>query len=295
MMTRAQLADRLQLERPLAFFDLESTGKYPDRDRIVEITIIKLYPDGHDTTFSSLVNPTIPIPAEAAAIHGITDAHVRGCRRCETGQYGHDGDDHDFDPWPTFVDLAPVIAGGLKDCDLAGYNIRRFDVPMLVAEFARTSTPFSLDGRRLVDPCSIFFKREPRDLGAALGFYCGQALDGAHRASADVEATLQVLAGQIVRYEDLPHTVGELHAYCKDPNWIDDSGRIVWSGGVAVLNFGAHAGIALEQLAQRKRDYLQWILSKDFPTDTKAIVRAALDGSFPKPPAPAETPAGAAA
>lgn len=286
-MTRAELAARLRLERPLAFFDLETTGVYPDRDRIVEITIIKLWPDGHDTSFSSLVNPTIPIPAAASEIHGITDAHVLGCRRCETGPYGHDGDDHDFEPWPTFVDLAPVIAGGLKDCDLAGYNIRRFDVPMLVAEFARTGVPFSVEGRRLVDPCSIFFKREPRNLEAALSFYCGgKALDGAHRTVADVEATIEVLAGQIVKYEDMPTTVGELHGYCKDPNWIDDSGRIVWSAGVAVLNFGANAGKALKDLVAdaKGRDYLRWILSKNFPSDTQAIVRAALEGSYPKPP-----------
>lgn len=283
-MTRAELAARLQLERPLAFFDLESTGKYPDRDRIVEITIIKLWPDGRDTSFSSLVDPTIPIPAAASEIHGITDAMVGACRRCETGRYGHEGSDHDFDPWPTFANLASVIARGLDGCDLAGYNIRRFDVPMLVAEFARTRTPFAVEGRRLVDPQAIFFKREPRNLEAALGFYCGQALDGAHRTVADVEATLEVLGGQLLRYTDLPQTVDELHAYCKDPSWIDESGRIVWAGGVACLNFGAHAGKSLAELAKGQPDYLRWILSKDFPADTKAICRAALEGSFPKPP-----------
>lgn len=285
-MTRAELAARLSLVRPLAFFDIESTGKYPDRDRIVEITIVKLHPDGRETTFSSLVNPTIPIPAEAAAIHGITDMHVSACRSCETGRIGHDGDNHDFDPWPTFAQLAPTLARGLQDCDLAGFNIRRFDVPMLVAEFARAKVAFLLEGRRQIDPLVIYHKREPRDLAAAVRFFCGRELEGAHRADADVVATIDVLAGQLERYPDLPDNVIALHNACKDPNWIDDGGRIVWMSGVACIGFGTHAGKPLESMAAEPntRDYLRWMLSKDFPEDTKEICRAALDGRFPVAP-----------
>lgn len=267
----AALAARLTLTRPLAFFDLESTGKYPERDRIVEIAITKVYPDGRESHFTALVNPTIPIPAEASAIHGITDDQVR--------------------EMPTFKQLAPTIARGFEGCDLAGYNIRRFDVPLLLAEFRRTPTKFSADGRRLIDPCAVFHKREPRDLSAALQFFCGRAANGAHRTDADVEASIDVLLGQLERYGDLPTSVDELHAYCKDVSWIDDAGRLVWISGVACIGFGKHAGRPLESLAAEKdgRDYLRWILSSDFPTDTKALVQRALDGRFPMAPVMTES------
>lgn len=262
-MDSSVLAKRLGLQRPLAFFDVESTGKYPDRDRIVEITIVKVYPEGRRSKFTALVNPTVPIPAEATEVHGITNEMVSGM--------------------PTFAQLAPTIAKGLNDADLAGYNIRRFDVPMLLAEFRRTDVPFSADGRLQIDPCAIFFKREKRDLDAALQFFCGRTIEGAHRAAADVEATIAVLEGQLDRYADLPTTVSELHAYCKDENWIDEGGRVVWVAGIACIGFGKHAGRPLEQLAKERdgRSYLEWLLGSDFPADTKQIVRDALKGKFP--------------
>lgn len=259
------LHQRLRLDRPLVFFDLETTGKFPERDRIVEITIVKLSPDGTRQPFTWLVNPTVPIPAEASEIHGITDDMVRDAL--------------------TFKQLASTLVKGFEDADLAGYNIRRFDVPMLVAEFKRAGVPFSVDGRKQIDPCVIFHKREARDLAAALQLFCGRTLDGAHRAAADVEATIAVLEGQLARYSDLPTTVDDLHAYCKDPSWIDDAGRVVWISGVACLSFGKHAGEMLENLAEKPdgRDYLKWICTADFPADTRAIVKRALDGKFPTP------------
>jgi DNA polymerase-3 subunit epsilon len=264
--TSDPLLRHLVLRRPLAFFDCETTGKYPDRDRLIEITIVKLYPDGHDTRFSTLVNPTIPIPSEVSAIHHITDDQVR--------------------EMPTFQQLAPTLLKGLSDCDLAGYNIRRFDIPLLCAEFKRAGAVFSMDGRRVVDPAAIFFKREPRDLAAALAFFCdGRTLDGAHRTEADVDAAIAVLAGQFARYGDLPVSVDDLHVYCKDQSWIDEAGRIIWTNGVACLGFGKHAGVPLSTLiaTQTGRDYVQWMLSADFADDAKGILKRALAGTLPKP------------
>lgn len=264
------LHQRLALDRPLCFFDLESTGTFPDRDRIVDLTIITLHPDGSRSEFSALVNPTVPIPPSATAIHGISDAMV--------------GDQ------PTFKQLAPPIAALLTGADLAGFGVRRFDLRMLAAEFARAAVPFSLEGRRIIDALAIYHKREPRDLSAALRFYCGDELEGAHRALADVEATIAVLAGQFARYTDLPTSIDALHAYCRDERWVDDTGRIVWIDGVACIGFGKHAGRTLESLAAEPygRDYLRWILDADFPTDTKRIVSSALAGKFPTPPAAEE-------
>lgn len=260
-------ASRLQLTRPLAFFDCETTGRFPDRDRIVEIAYVVALPDGSRGQLQTYVNPGLPIPAEATAIHGITDAMVADA--------------------PTFKAIAPLLATSFGACDLAGFNIRRFDVPLLVAEFARAGVPFSLDGRRLVDLYALYVSRERRDLAAAVQFYCGRAHEGAHGALADAEASLNVLAGMFERYADLPTDVDALHAAGKDPSWIDDNGRLVWIGGVACVGFGKHAGRPLESVCAEPdgRDWCRWLLSKDFPADTKAIVYAALNGKLPTPPA----------
>ena len=259
------LATRLHLTRPIAFLDLETTGKYPERDRIIEITMTAVAPDGETFTATTLVNPTIPIPAAATAIHGITDEMVLNK--------------------PTFADLAPRLAGRLAGMDLAGYNITRFDAPLLVAEFRRVDpTLFSLEGRRLIDPQVIFFKREPRDLSAALKFFTGtEAIEDAHRTAADVAATIAVLVGQLERYPDLPTTVNELAAYCnpREPSWVDEQGKIVWVEDEACIGFGKKAGKSLRWLAQHEPDYLGWLLRSDFPEDVKALVRDAGRGKFP--------------
>ena len=260
----AALIARLKLERPLAIFDVETTGKFPERDRIVEITIAKLYPDGRTTRFSTLVNPTVPIPPEVSAIHGITDDMVKRM--------------------PVFSEIAERLAKGLEGADLGGYNARRFDVPMLVAEFARVGPGvFSMTGRRIVDPQIIFFKREPRDLQAALRFFCGVALEESHRTDADVDATLAVFSAQFERYEDLPATVADLHEYCsqREPNWVDEQGKLVWLDGEACIAFGKNVGKSLRWLHQHDPSYLAWMLRNDFPPDVKAIVEAAANGRFP--------------
>jgi DNA polymerase-3 subunit epsilon len=259
-----QLAARLKLTKPLVAFDCETTGKYPERDRIVEIALVKLYPDGRTTRFTSLVNPTIPIPPEVSEIHGITDAMVKDM--------------------PTFAQLAPTLVKGLGDCDLFGYNAKRFDTVLLVAEFARVDPAlFSVAGRRIVDPQVIFFKREPRDLEGALKFFCGAALEGAHRAEADVDATLAVFCAQLERYDDLPATVAELHAYCaqKEPHWVDEQGKLVWLDGEVCVGFGKKAGKSLRWLYTHESSFLAWILRSDFSPDVKAIVEAAAKGTFP--------------
>lgn len=264
------LHPRLSLDRPLSFFDLETTGKYPDRDRIVDITIITLLPNDERRELSSLINPGIPIPAGASEVHGITDAMVQDA--------------------PTFARLATPIRAVLEQSDLAGFNIRRFDVPLLAAEFKRAGVAFSTAGRRLIDLQVIFHKQERRDLSAAVKFYTGATLEGAHRAHADVLASIAVLQGQLDRYPELPGTLDALHQFCRDASWVDEGGKITWQGGAACIAFGKHAGSSLETLTKSApgRDYLKWIVFSDFPDDTKQIVQGALAGRFPVLPASPE-------
>lgn len=257
---------KLKLDRSLAIFDIESTGTNIRTDRIVEIAFIFLRPDGSESTEVFRVNPEMPIPAEATQIHGISDADVRDC--------------------PTFKALAPRLFALLQDCDLGGYNLIRFDIPMLIEEFLRASINFSLDGRRIVDAQRIFHKKEPRDLTAALAFYCGGAVHAeAHGAVADARATLQVLEGELDRYPDLPRTLGELDAYCslRDAAWVDREGKFKLENGEVVINFGKKKGESLKQLARTDPGFLRWMLKSDFSSDTKDIVRKALESSRPNP------------
>jgi DNA polymerase-3 subunit epsilon len=258
------LTERLHLTRPIAFFDLETTGKYPERDRIVEVTVRKFLPNDDVVSFSSLVNPGCAIPAEASAVHGISDADVKDA--------------------PSFASLAPELAELLAACDLGGYNVKKFDIPLLTAEFKRLGMAFPLEGRRIIDPQIIFFQREKRDLAAAYQFFTGQTLQGAHRAGTDVDAVVAVLLGQLDRYADLPTSLDELHALCdqREPSWIDAQGKLVWVQGEACIGFGKKAGKSLRWLAANEPDYLGWIIRSDFPEDVKAIVRAAGRGKFPK-------------
>ncbi len=259
-----ELHERLRLERPLVVFDCESTGNRANRDRIVEIAIVKFYTDGRRRPWTQRFNPTIPISPAATAVHGITDDMVRDA--------------------PLFREFAPRIARGLEGCDLAGYNVRDFDVPLLLAEFERAKTAFSLEGRRIIDAQAIFFKREPRNLSAALRFFCNRELEGAHCANADTRATVDVLLGQLDRYGDLPASVEQLHDYCRNPTRIDLAGKFVWVDGVACLGFSEYEGRTLESMTKdpASEGFLRWMLKKDFSADTKAIVREALSGRFPQ-------------
>ena len=261
-----QLAARLPLTRPLVCVDLEATGVWPGQDRIVQIAAATIFPDGRVSTWSSLVNPERPMPADAEAIHGISDAMVASA--------------------PTFAQLAETVSTLLADCDLTGYNVERYDRRLLAAEFRRAGKADPMAGARVIDAYTIFARREPRSLDAALRFYGveqGEAPRQAHDARSDVEATVAVLAAQLHTYADLPQTVDDIHAwlYPPDPNRIDADGKLVWRDGVAIVAFGAQAGTALTKLAANDRGFLEWILRKDFSPEVKTIVEAALEGRFP--------------
>jgi DNA polymerase-3 subunit epsilon len=265
-MTR-KLLPHLTLDRPLAFFDLETTGINIRADRIVEIAIVKVLPDGTYESLDERINPTVPIPPETTAIHGIRDEDVANC--------------------PTFVERAQHYFDFLSGCDLAGFNLNRFDVPLLAEEFLRAGFAFDVDECRIVDAQTIYHKREPRDLSAALRFYCGEMdFADAHSAEADVMATIRVLEGQLERYGDLPHDVTGLHDFCSrtQPDWVDRSGRLKWANNEVVLNFGKKKGTSLRYVIDNEPSFIKWMLRSDFPRDTLNIVERAMGGEWPEPP-----------
>jgi DNA polymerase III subunit epsilon len=245
----------LPLERPLVVFDTETTGTNSRSDRIVEIACVKIYPDGRREDWERRLNPGIPIPAGSTAIHGISDADVAAA--------------------PRFRDVAAELAAYLEGCDLAGYNIAGFDLPVLRAEFLRAGVPFEVSDRRLVDAQRIFFSREPRHLAAAARFYCQSEHDGAHGARADAEMTLRVLVGQLERYAELPRTVGELHEqFCAGIDQdIDPEGRFRLVNGEPTVNFGKNRGRLLKDISREEPGFLRWILKGDFSEPVKSVAR----------------------
>lgn len=252
---------RLRLERPLCFFDLETTGTDPMRDRIVELSVLRLTPDGSREVRTRRINPERPIPAEASAIHGIRDADVKDC--------------------PSFRLVARSVLEFFGDADVAGFNVRRFDVPLLDREFRDCGLEFGLARRRVLDAMTIFHMKERRDLTAAVQFYLGRDHAGAHGAEADVVATADVLAAQLDRYPDLPSDVAALDAVLTPPappGAVDRAGKFVLREGKIVFAFGRHAGRPLVEVARTQRDYLEWILRTDFPDDARAFVERALRG-----------------
>ncbi len=257
----------LKTDRPIAFFDIEATGTNPRADRIIDLAVVILTPTGEREQHHWRVNPGRAIPADAAAIHGITDEDVKDA--------------------PTFKDIAPHVAEKLEGCDLAGYNIIHYDIVLLTEEFIRAGVPFSMDGRRVLDAQRVFHKREPRDLSAALKFYCNDQHAGAHDALDDVLATIRVVEGQFARYADLPRGIVELHDYCntRNPLWVDSAGKFKWVDGEAAVNFGKQGGKALRELAANPegQGWLRWFIKSDFPRDAKEIAQNALLGKFPSP------------
>jgi len=250
----------LELTRPLAFFDLETTGIDPMRDKIVEIALVRLDPDGERASLTRRVHPGRPIPPEATAIHGIRDADVADA--------------------PKFPELARELLAVLKDADLAGFNVRRFDVPLLDREFRECGLDLALATRRIVDAMTIFHKKEARDLSAAVRFFLDRDHAGAHGAEADVLAAIDVLQAQLRRYPDLPRTIEALDAFCNPapPGAVDRGGKFVLREGEVVFAFGKQKGRALTEVARVQRDYLEWILKQDFPEDARALVEKALRG-----------------
>lgn len=255
------VARLLTIQRPLAALDLESTGTNPELDRIVELTIVRVEPVTFDVeTLHTRVNPGVPIAPEVSAIHGLTEADVATA--------------------PPFLRISPRVERLLSGADLVGFNHRRFDVRLIAAECRRVGRPHPCETARLVDVRQIFMKREPRTLAAALQFFCGEAHDGAHGTTADVIATLRVLVAQFDRYPDLPRDIDGLDAIARDPSFVDRDGKIVWRGGDACIGFGKYAGVPLRLCDP---GFLQWMTTKDFPADTKAIVQQALRGTYPAP------------
>ena len=254
----------LNLDRPLVCFDLETTGTDPQKDRIVQIALIRVEPGGARRSFTTLVNPQRPIPPEASAIHGIRDEHVRSS--------------------PPFCQIRDDVEDILEGADLAGYNMVRFDLPMLEAEIRREGGRFEAKGRRLLDAMAIFHKKEPRNLEAAVRLYCGRDLEGAHSAEVDAEATLDVLDAQLAHYPDLPRDPEALHAFCNPDadRWVDRTRKIRWTDtGEAAIAFGKHEGRTLRDLVQNDRGYLEWMLNKDFSEEVKGILRDAMNGTYP--------------
>ena len=257
------MARTLKLERPLAVFDIESTGIVPQRDRIVELAVIRIDPDGSIRKTVRRLNPQMPIPAGATAVHGISDADVADA--------------------PSFADIAEKLAAFLDGCDLAGYNITGFDIPMLEAEFQRAGVEFKAEGRKVIDAYNIFCKLYPRTLTAAYKLFCGKDLVGAHGAGADTAATWEVILGQLDKHAELPDSVDALAEFCEqcDPDAYDRARRFRWCGDELVINFGKHAGRTLRDLAENDPGFLRWILRSDFADDVKKLVSDALIGKFP--------------
>ncbi|MDX2172034.1 MAG: exonuclease domain-containing protein [Bacteroidota bacterium] len=245
----------IKLHKPLAFFDLETTGITVGADRIVEISILKLHPDGSKQVYTKRMNPEIPIPAGASKVHGIYDADVAN--------------------EPTFRQLAPEIAAFIGNADLAGYNSNKFDVPMLVDEFLRVEINFDMKGRRLVDVQNIFHKMEQRTLAAAYKFYCNKEIVNAHSAEADILATYEVLMAQLERYETLAKDVEGLHQFSSINQNVDLAGRIVYNEKKEeVFNFGKHKGKTVAEIFEKEPSYYDWMLKGDFPLETKQVLTA---------------------
>lgn len=241
---------KLNLQRPIIFFDLETTGTNITNDRIVEISLIKVMPDGQENSRTRRVNPGMPIPAEATAVHGISDEDVAN--------------------EPRFEQIARSLAAIFQGCDIAGFNSNRFDIPMLKQEFDRAGVELNLSDAKFIDVQTIFHKREPRNLVAAYKFYCNADLENAHSADADTRATFEVLKAQLEKYPDLPTDVENLAAYTSFNRNVDLAGRLVYDdNGREVINFGKHKGRLAEEILIKEPGYFGWIMQGDFTIDTK--------------------------
>ncbi len=247
----------LKLSKPICFFDLETTGIDIVKDRIVEISILKIYPNGNKESKTWLVNPTIPIPSTASEVHGITDEKVAN--------------------EPTFKEIAKQIYQMIKDADLAGYNSDRFDIPLLAEEMLRAGVDeFDFGNRVTVDVQTIFHKMEQRTLSAAYKFYCGKELTDAHTAAADTYATYEILKAQLDRYEDvLENNVKKLSDFTYRKQIADFAGFIGYNAaGEEVFTFGKHKGKRVEEIFETEPGYFGWLLNADFPLYTKKVLTA---------------------
>lgn len=256
---------KLHLKRPIAFFDLETTGTDICKDRIVEISVLKIKPDGEEILKTLKINPTIPIPLESSMIHRIYDEDVKDC--------------------PTFNKVARELEQFMKGCDLGGYNLIRFDIPLLAEEFLRVGIDFDIENRNIVDVCRVFHLMEQRTLSAAYRFYCNKDLNNAHSAEADTVATYEILMAQLDKYENTPleskdgtenfpvkNDMAQLHKFTFQKT-ADLSGRIVYNNaGQEVFNFGKHRNVPVEEVLQKEPSYYDWMMKGEFPLYTKKIL-----------------------
>ena len=243
----------LKLKRPIVFFDLETTGVDTSRDRIVEISMVKITPDGDKVVKTRRINPEMPIPAEATAVHGITDEDVRD--------------------EPTFRQIAKSLAQFIEGCDFGGFNSNRFDLPVLVEEFLRAGVDVDFKRRRFVDVQNIFHKKEQRTLVAAYKFYCDKDLENAHSAEADTLATYEVLEAQIERYPDIGDTVEALADFSTHGEIVDFAGRIALNDkGEEVFTFGKYRGRSVEEVFRQEPSYYSWMMQGDVPLYTKKVI-----------------------
>ncbi len=243
----------LKLHKPICFFDLETTGINVATDRIVEISILKVFPNGNKESHTWRVNPEMPIPKQSSDIHGITDEMVAN--------------------EPTFNELATKVYALIKDSDLGGFNSNRFDIPLLAEELIRAEIEFDLKRALSVDVQTIFHKMEKRTLEAAYKFYCDKSLEDAHSAEADTLATYEVLLSQLDRYEDLENDVGFLAQFSSHKQFADFAGYIGYKKeGVEVFNFGKHKGSLVTDVLEKEPGYFGWLLNADFPLYTKKVL-----------------------
>ena len=258
-----QILSGMELVKPLVFFDLESTGLDVKNDRIVQFAFLRVNPDRTRDEWMELVNPGVPIPEEASRVHNITNQMVADK--------------------PQFKEFAASVLEFLENCDLAGFNIARFDVPFLQAEMVRAGVPLDLKNVRLVDSQIIYHKNEPRNLSAAYRFYCdGDHID-AHDAMGDVRVTLEILNAQLHKYSSLPKSANALHKYClsRDSRYVTSDRKFYWQDGEATLSFGKHKGKTLRWLVENEQDYLLWMQNGDFTDESKQVIEEAFRAVFP--------------
>ncbi len=244
----------IAIKNPLIFFDLETTGTNIAKDRIVEISMIKLPLKGEKIVKTRRINPEMHIPEEATAVHHISDEDVKN--------------------EPTFREIAKSLAAFMEGCDIAGFNSNKFDVPMLAEEFIRAGVDVDFSSRKFIDVQTIFHKMEQRTLSAAYRFYCDKDLEQAHSAAADTMATYEVLKAQLDRYSDvLENDVDFLSKFSTQNRNVDFAGRIVYNDkGEEVFNFGKHKGVSVEEVFRKEPTYYSWIMNGDFPEYTKRVI-----------------------
>lgn len=253
----------LKLNRPIAFFDLETTGVSLSTDRIVEIAIIKILPDGTRQVKRKLINPQVPIPKDASDIHGITNEMVKDA--------------------PTFKQAANEIKMFIENCDLGGYNSNRFDVPILMEEFLRAGMDVDLSTRKMIDVQHIFYTMEPRTLTAAYKFFCNKELTDAHSAEADVEATIDVFMAQVDKYDNLGNTVESILHVIGEEKIVDYARRFSFNDkGIEIFNFGKHKGKTVAEVLKAEPQYYDWMMRGDFPLHTKQKLTEILNRSLLK-------------